>query len=71
MTLEIDQLVRFTTSARYKEWNKQDMAKISDILVKFPDNQATLYMVKLLGSKTEYWVYEHEIAPAWEQLTLF
>lgn len=71
MTLKTDQLVKFTASARYKEWNKQDFAKITDILVTFPDNQATLYMVRPLGSRSEYWVYEHEITPAYEQLTLF
>lgn len=71
MALKTGQLVKFTTSARYKEWNKQDLAKISDILVFYPANQATLYMVNPLGSQTEYWVYEHEITPTFEQLTLF
>ena len=71
MPLKIDQLVKFTTSARYGEWNKHDLAKISDILVIFPDNQVTLYYVRPIAQDAEYWVYEHEIAPTFEQLSLF
>ncbi len=71
MTLEIGQLVKFTTSARYKEWNKGELARITDILVTFPENQSTLYMVAKQGKKAEFWVYEADIAPTWEQLTLF
>jgi len=71
MTLKVGQLVKFTANARYKEWNKQELAEITDILVTFPDNQTTLYMVRPHGSNTQFWVYEAEITPTFEQLTLF
>ena len=68
---EIDQLVKFTEKSRHGDWNKGELAEISDILAEVPDNQFTLYMVKSRLSNTEFWVYESEIAPTWEQLTLF
>jgi len=71
MTLEIGQLVKFTASARYKEWNKQELAEITDILATYPENQSTIYMVRPRGGKDEFWVYDTEITPTYEQLTLF
>jgi len=71
MTLIIGQLVKFNTSARYNEWKKGEMAEIIDILVTYPENQATIYTVKKVEEKTEFWVYEADISPTYEQLRLF
>lgn len=71
MTLNIGQLVRFTTNPRFSEWNKRDLAKITDILAEYPYNQSTVYLVNSVANKRQFWVTEAEIEPTFEQLTLF
>lgn len=71
MTLNIGTLVKFTEKSRHSDWNKGELAEISDILTEVPQNQFTLYMVESRLSKGQFWVYESEITPTWEQLTLF
>lgn len=61
--------IRFVADSRHGDWTKGQHGTITKTLAVPPQNQFTIYIVKLEDG-TEVWATDKDVQP-WNQLSLF
>jgi len=64
------QRIQMAVASRHGDWQKGDVGEIQQVHVTPPENQRTIYTIKLDNGK-RFWATDEDLMPGYRQMTIF